>query len=247
MNNEQHKIGGIDVEIVKKGNLKNLYVRVHPPDGKVTVSAPTETTESYITNFILQKLPEIMKVRGRMLGQVRQSKREYVSGEAYYLWGKPYKLQIVNGGERFSIEKRPNKLILNSPEGASAENREHAITEWYRSEIKRVLPRIVQERSEKVGVIADDVRVKNMRTRWGTCNVEKKRIWLNLQLVKKPVECLEYVVTHELIHLLEKNHTHRFFALLEQNCPHWRDAKKRLSELPLDYYDRNETDNDHEH
>lgn len=243
---EYRQIGGLDVEVTKKGTLKNLYVRVHPPDGKVTVSAPLKTTDSYIANYILQRLPEIMMVQSRMQGQVRQSKREYISGEAYYLWGKPYKLQVVYYGDRYHVEKRPNKIILNAPENASAEKRERAITEWYRSEIKRVLPRIVQECSERVGVAADEVHVKNMRTRWGTCTVEKKRIWINLQLVKKPVECLEYVVTHELIHLLEKNHTHRFFALLEQNCPHWRDAKKRLSELPLDYFDRNETDNDHE-
>lgn len=246
MNIEQRQIGGLDVEVTKKGNLKNLYVRVHPPDGKVTVSAPLETTDSYITNYILQRLPEIMKVQSRMQGQVRQSKREYVSGEAYYLWGKPYKLQVVYAGDHFHVEKCPNKIILNAPKEASAEERERAITEWYRSEIKRVLPRIVQDCVEKIGIAADDVRVKNMRTRWGTCTVEKKRIWLNLQLVKKPVECLEYVVTHELLHLLEKNHTHRFFALLDKYCPNWMDAKKRLSDLPLDYYDKNETDNEHE-
>lgn len=246
MRNEEITIGELSVEIIKKKNLKNLYIRVNPPEGNVTVSTPIELSNEDIKLFVLKKLPEITKVRDRLLSQERQSKREYVSGESHYLWGKPYRLQVVYEGTKHEIVKSPTKIIMTVPEGTDADVRERLFIEWYRQELKRVLDSVIIECEKKTGVHANEFRIKNMKTRWGTCNIEKRRIWINLQLAKKPVECLEYVVIHELVHLLEKNHTHRFHALVGEYCPTWREAKKMLTVLPLDYMEKGKIDTDEE-
>ncbi|MBV1757703.1 MAG: M48 family metallopeptidase [Dethiosulfatibacter sp.] len=245
MSNEEI-FGGMPIEIIKKKNLKNLYVRVNPPEGKVTVSAPNDYPDKEIRLFILKKMPEITKIRDRMLSQTRQTEREYVSGESHYLWGKPYRLQVVYEGNKYEIIKAPNKIILTAPRGSTKESRERAFNEWYRQELKRVLDGVVLTCEAKTNLHADEYKIKNMKTKWGTCNIDKKRIWINLQLAKKPVECLEYLVIHELIHLIEKNHTHRFYALVEEFCPNWKDARKQLSEMPLDYLEKGEHIDDEE-
>ncbi|MCD8368336.1 MAG: M48 family metallopeptidase [Clostridiales bacterium] len=246
MRNEEVVIGGLPVEIIRKSNLKNLYIRVKPPEGSVTVSTPMDVKKEDIELFVLKKLPEITKIRNRMLAQVRQSKREYVSGESHYLWGKPYRLQVVYEGTRRDIIKTPTKIIMTVPEGTDSDSREALMTEWYRQELRRVLDSVILRCEKKTGVHAEEYRIKNMKTRWGTCNIDKRRIWINLQLAKKPMECLDYVVIHELVHLLEKNHTHRFHALVEEFCPTWREAKKMLNTMPLDYLEKGETDTDDE-
>jgi predicted metal-dependent hydrolase len=233
--NEIVEISGLQIRVLKKRNLKNLYIRINPPEGDVTVSAPVGFPDEEIKLFVLRKLPEIMKVRNKMNVQPRQSKREYVSGESCYLWGKPYRLQIIPGEKKYSIEKTPNKIIMTVPVGATAAGKEQALTEWYRAELKRVLGTVFDACTKKTGIDADEVKIKKMKTRWGTCNTHNRRIWINLQLVKKPPECLEYVVIHELVHLLEKNHTNRFNALVEEYCPTWKEARKLLTEMPLDY------------
>lgn len=246
MRNQELIVGGLPVEIIRKRNLKNLYVRINPPEGNVTVSTPTELTDEDIKLFVLKKLPEINKVRDKMLSQERQSKREYVSGESHYLWGKPYRLQVVYEGTGHAIMKTPTKIILTVPEGTDMEARERFFIEWYRQELKRVLDSVVESCEKKTGIHADEFRIKNMRTRWGTCNIDERRIWINLQLAKKPAECLEYVVIHELVHLIEKNHTNRFHALVEEYCPTWKEAKKILATMPLDYMEKGEKDTDDE-
>lgn len=246
MHNKELVIGGLPIEVIRKKTLKNLYIRVNPPEGNVTVSTPTELSDEDIKLFVLKKLPEITKVRDRMLAQERQSKREYVSGESHYLWGKPYRLQVVYEGTQYKIVKSPTKIIMTVPDGTNSEARERLFTEWYRQELKRVLEPVIIRCEKKTGVHADEFRIKNMKTRWGTCNIEKRRIWINLQLAKKPMECLEYVVIHELVHLLETNHTHRFHSLVEEYCPTWREAKKLLAIMPLDYMEKGETGTDDE-
>lgn len=228
------------IEIIKKKNLKNLYVRVNPPEGKVTVSTPSDYPDEEIRLFVLKKMPEITKVRDRMLSQARQTEREYVSGESHYLWGKPYRLQVVYEGNKYVITKAPNKIILNAPTGSTQESIERAFNEWYRQELKRVLDGVVSRCETKTNLHADEYKIKNMRTKWGTCNIDKKRIWINLQLAKKPVECLEYVVIHELVHLIEKNHTHKFNSLVEEFYPTWKEARKLLAKMPLDYFEKGE-------
>ena len=238
--NETMSVAGVSVAMTRNARQKNLYVRITPPDGKVTVSAPLEVTEDEIRYFILRKMPEITKVRGRMLAQLRESKREYVSGEACYLWGKPYMLQVIYEGSRCEIEKTPQRIIMRVPEGTTDEKRKKALTEWYRLELKRVLPCVLTQCEERIGVKASACNIKYMKTRWGSCNIEMKRILINLQLVHKPVECLWYVVTHELVHLLEKNHSNRFWALLDEYWPNWKEARQLLIDMPLAYMNNGE-------
>ena len=139
IDNEMLTVAGIPIKVVRKQRQKNLYIRVNPPEGTVTVSAPAEATEDAIRYYVLRKMPEITKVRDRMLAQPRQTKREYVSGEACYLWGKPHMLQVIYEGNRYRIEKTPQRIIMHAPEGASEESREKALTEWYRRELNRCL------------------------------------------------------------------------------------------------------------
>ena len=177
----------------------------------------------------------------RMRSQPRQTERTYVSGEAHYLWGKPYRLQVVYAGTRASVTKRASKLVMTVPQGYTVEQRERVMTEWYRGELRRVLQSATRRCMQTTGIEADDFRIKNMKTRWGTCNIPQRRIWVNLQLVKKPPECLDYVLIHELVHLVEANHTHRFHEWVEKYCPTWREAEKALKEMPLDYINEGET------
>ncbi|MEG2013049.1 MAG: SprT family zinc-dependent metalloprotease [Anaerovoracaceae bacterium] len=238
--NSEEIIGGVPVKVIKKKSLKNLYVRVNPPTGDVTVSTPSDYPDEEIRLFVLKKIPEITKIRDKMFSQARQTKREYVSGESHYLWGKPYRLQVIFEGNRYLIAKAPNKIILNAPIGSSKKSRERAFNEWYRQELKRVLDGVASNCETTTSLHADEYKIKNMKTKWGTCNIDKRTIWVNLQLVKKPVECLEYVVIHEQVHLIERNHTHKFNTLVEEFYPTWKEARKLLAEMPLDYLEKGE-------
>lgn len=238
MCSEHLDIGGVPVTIQKKITLKNWYIRIIPPDGEVLVKVPPDANMDTVRLFVLRKMPDIRKIQGKMLAQVRQSKREYVSGESYYIWGKPYQLLVIYHEGRSHIDKMGKKLILTVPPGTSEVAKKKRILNWYRKEIKRVMVGVIARCEKRMGIHASDYRIKNMHTRWGTCNIQERRIWLNLQLAQKPVECLEYVVTHELVHLLEENHTYRFQALVEEFYPAWREAKRILETLPLDYMEK---------
>lgn len=237
-------ISGIPVKITKKQNLKNLYIRVSPPEGNVEVSSPISVGDEEIKLFLLKRMPEISKVRIRMKEQERQSKREYVSGESHYLWGKLYRLQVIHQGRKYNITKTPGKIVMTIPEDADINSRERLMNNWYRKELTRVLESFIPMCEEKTKVKADEYKIKNMKTRWGTCNIDKKRIWINLQLVKKPMECLEYVLIHELVHLIEKNHNNQFYALVEKFYPTWEDAKKYLDTMPLESFEDGEGNED---
>lgn len=246
MHNEELVVGGLSIGIIRKSNLKNLYVRVNPPEGEVVVSSPIGLSNEDIRLFVLKKIPEINMVRERMLSQERQTKREYVSGESHYLWGKPYRLQVVLDDCKPSIIKTPTKIIMTVPEGTDTDKREKMFNRWYREELHRVLISVSQQCERKTGIQAYEYRIKNMRTRWGTCNIDKRRIWINLQLVKKPADCLEYVVIHELVHLVERNHTNKFHELVGEFCPTWKEAKKMLTTMPLDYMEKGEANSNDE-
>ncbi len=228
-------VGILEIEVTKHSGQKNLYIRVNPPNGDVTASVPARTSDKVIKNFILRKMPEIIKIQDRMKKQFRQTKREYISGETCYYLGKPYMLQVIYEGRRSKIEKVSNKIIMTVPEGASYEKREKLLTEWYRKELKNILPIVLKQCENKTELKINSCNIRNMKTRWGSCNISKRNILINLQLIKKPIECLEYVLTHEFIHLIEKNHTKRFKSLLDKYYPAWKEAKQILTDMPLDY------------
>lgn len=230
--------GGFEILVTKRAGQKNLYIRVSPPDGDITVSSPEGISDQAIKNFVLRKIPEITKARERMQKQIRQSEREYVSGETCYYWGMPYMLQVIYEGQHSKILRLPNRIIMTVPEGTQPEKRKKLLTEWYRKELKNMIAIVLAECEKRTGVKVNSCNIRNMKTRWGSCNISGKRILINLQLVKKPVECLEYVLTHELVHLLEKNHTNRFKSLLDKYYPAWREAKKILTDMPLDHWEK---------
>lgn len=232
------QVSNLEIHVTLRSGQKNSYIRVTPPNGDIIASVPAGTSDSVIKNFVLRKITEITKARERLRQQFRQSKREYVSGESVYYWGVQYMLQVVYcKGRHSKIERLPNKIIMTVPAGTPLERRRKLLTEWYRLELKNMLQILVRQCEKKLSVKINDCRVRNMKTRWGSCNVSKKSILINLQLVKKPLECLEYVLTHEFIHLLEKNHTNRFRILLGKYCPAWREAKQLLIDMPLDSWE----------
>ena len=229
------RVGELSIELTRRNNQKHTYIRITPPDGAVKASAPISLTVGEVKSLVLAKMPEILKARRKFLSQPRQTKREYVSGETFYLWGNACKLRIIYGGRGSGVRRTDRMILLNVPEGTSPQKRRRVLNDWYRAELKRVLPRLILQCCNRIGVTINDWNVRNMRTRWGSCNITRRTILLNLQLVKKPFECLEYVVVHELVHLLERKHSHRFRSLVEKYYPQWKKSRELLNSLPLDY------------
>jgi len=228
-------VSGIEIEIVKK-DIKNMHLNVLPPAGRVRISAPYGTSDDAINLFAVKKISWIKKQVVKYQNQARQTEREYVTGESHYLWGRRYRLEIRHSNKANNIELKGNKLIFVVREKSNRQQRENVINEWYRAELKTKLPEIVTKWEEIIGVKANAVGVKNMLTRWGTCNAEAKKILINLQLAKKPPECLEYIVAHELLHLLEKTHTANFVEYMDNYIPNWRLTKSELNSFIMDQY-----------
>ncbi len=227
-------VSNIEIEVNKK-NIKNMHLSVLPPKGKVRVSAPITAKDEAIQLFVITKIAWIKKQIRKFENQQRQTEREYVSGESHYVWGRRYRMEIRHN-HRNNVEIKGNKLILTVREASTTQQREKVMTEWYREQLKEKLPGLVGKWENIIGVRAESVRVKNMLTRWGSCNTKDKRIWINLQLAKKPIECLEYVVVHELVHLLEKSHNSVFIEYMDKYLPDWRVTKEELNSFIMDQY-----------
>jgi predicted metal-dependent hydrolase len=228
-------VSGIEIEVIKK-NIKNMHLYVLPPMGNVRISAPITASDESINLFAITKIGWIRKQIEEFENQPRQSDREYVSGESHYIWGRRYKMEIKHSKTKNNVEIKANKLVLTVRENSTQQQRENVMKEWYRAEIKAKLPALIEKWEEIIGVKANTVGVKNMLTRWGTCNVEDKKVWINLKLAKKPVNCLEYVVVHELVHLLEKNHTTIFVEYMDKFLPNWSIIKDELNSFIMDSY-----------
>lgn len=227
----------IRVKIVRK-NIKNLHLAVYPPDGMVRVSVPRHITNDNVRLAVVSKLSWIRKQQAKFASQPRQSKREMVSGESHYLFGKRYLLEVVERhGRHEIIEKNNNTLILYVNPGTTEANRRLVLNEWYRNQLKQRIPGLLKKWQPVVGKAAREWGVKRMKTRWGTCNPRAQRIWLNLELAKKPQECLEYVLVHELAHLIERHHNDNFKKLMDNFMPKWRMYRDLLNRAPLSHED----------
>lgn len=227
-------MSNIEIEIQKK-NIKNLHLAVLPPLGRVRVSAPENMNEDAIRMFIITKITWIKKQQEKFKNQPRQSEREYVSGESVYLWGKRYRLEVVYSNRCNDVQTKGERLLLQVREASTTEQRANILNAWYREHLKREIPPLLEKWQKVIGVTIDDWGIKNMKTRWGTCNVKARRVWLNLQLAKKHSPCLEYVVVHELVHMLEEKHNKAFVVYMDQFLPAWRTIKDELNGLILDY------------
>jgi len=226
-------ISGIPIEVCKK-SIKNMHLYVKPPNGRVVVSAPLNMSDETIERFVRTKFSWVKKQISKFEEQPRQSVRKYVSGESLYVWGKQYYLQ-VDYGSKNKLVLLSDKALLTVRKESTAQQRENFVREWYRELLKSEILRVLPKWEKITGLKCNSWQTKYMTTRWGTCNADKKRVWLNLQLAKKTPECLEYIILHELIHLAEKKHNERFIALMNKYMPMWREVKKTLNEQILDY------------
>ncbi len=226
------RIRDIDVTVYKK-DIKNIHLNVLPPDGAVRVSVPLDVPDEVIRNLIIKKLPWIQLHIKNFQSQPRQSLRQYVSGESHYFKGQRY-LMRVEPAARPKIEIKHKKYIhFYVPERYTQQQRQNYYENWLRKELRQELKTLIPKWEHIIGVKVNDVRIKKMKTKWGTCNREDRRIWINLELIKKPTKCLEYVIVHELIHLLEKNHNERFRALMSKHLPNWEILRQELNEFIL--------------
>jgi predicted metal-dependent hydrolase len=226
-------VAGIPIEVCKK-NIKNMHLYVKPPDGHVTVSAPLAMSDVAIERFVRTRTSWIKKQVAKFDNQPRQSEREYVSGETLYVWGKQYYLQTEYGGKN-ALVLSGEKAILTVRKESTPEQRDNFVREWYRELLKAEIARLLPKWEKATGLKVSGWQTKYMTTRWGTCNTATRKIWLNLQLAKKTPECLEYIILHELVHLIEKKHDERFVTLMDRYMPMWREVKATLNGQTLDY------------
>jgi predicted metal-dependent hydrolase len=214
---------------IERKSIKNMYIRIYPPDGKIKMTVPKHIKIDTVKMFASSRINWIKKQREIMVSKPIKEELQYITGEYHYLWGKRYILEIVEGSAN-SVDIKDDRLILQTKSGASSEELERLMIEWYREILKAAIPSALEKWTKIVGKSPKEWHVKNMRTRWGTCNPSKKRIWLNLQLVKKPPECLDYVIVHELVHLYVRKHDDEFKAYMDRFYPDWRMVKKGLNQ-----------------
>lgn len=220
----------IEVEVVKK-NIKNMNLSVHQPDGRVRLSVPRRVSEENTRLFIISKLGWIKKHRERIASQSIETPKEFVSHESHYLFGNAYTLNIIESKSKQRVEIQDNYINLYVRPRSTIEKREKIMSEWYRENLKNVIPKYIKKWEDLIGVTISEWRVKLMKTRWGTCNIRDKRIWINLELAKKDLKFLDYIVVHEIVHLLERNHNDKFKSYMDIYLPNWREIQDELNGL----------------
>lgn len=231
------QVNGINVKIHRKA-IKNLHVGVYPPDGNVRVAAPMHLDNEAVRLAIVSRLTWIRRQKQNFERQARQSQREMLTGESHYFEGRRYRLDIVERPGKSHVRIVNNNMLeLRVPPGTNRDYRQQVLDRWYRRQLRARIPELLTHWETVMGVKVTDYRIKRMKTRWGSCNTQAGRIWLNLELIKKSPRCLEYILVHEMVHLLERHHNNRFRALLSQYMPDWRLRKAELNEAPLAYED----------
>lgn len=228
----QLHLGEIIIDVEQK-NIKNIHLRVYPPAGKVRITAPLRMGLDTIRVFALSKLNWIRKQQAKLRGQEREAPRDFLNRESHYYNGKRFLLEVVEFEAPPKIELRHSTLVLYVRPGTPKEKRQRIIDAWYRAQLKNVLPELIEKWEKKLNVKVAEYGIKKMKTRWGSCNCQAKRIWLNLELAKKPQECLEYVVVHEMVHLLVRKHNAVFRAYMTEYLPKWRSYKDELNRLAV--------------
>lgn len=235
MTTEPHvlTISGVPVEVVRKA-IKNLHLAVYPPEGRVRIAVPLRVDDDAVRLAVISKLGWIKRKQAAFTRQPRQSRREMVTGESHHLWGRRYRLDVVRHNGPNDVRVRGTSTIeLRVRPTADASRREAVLYGWYRAQLKERVPALIAEWQPVTGVDVADWGIRRMKTRWGTCNIAARRVWLNLELVKKPPVCLEYVLVHEMAHLLERRHNDRFMALMDRFIPQWRLHRATLNRAPL--------------
>jgi len=222
------------VETVKK-DIKNIHIGVYPPDGRVRVATPLNTTDESLRLLIISKNHWIKKQQSKFSSQERQSKRDFISGESNYLFGKRYLLKVLITKTKPKLKIKNSVIELYVDKDVTVRAKEKLFDEFYRLELKKEVTPLIKKWEKKIGIKVSEFKIKKMKTKWGTCNANAKRIWLNLELAKKPLHCIEYVLVHEMIHFLAKGHNNKFKELINGYMPQWEHYKKELNSLPLGY------------
>jgi predicted metal-dependent hydrolase len=232
---EKHQItvSGIRVEVVRKA-IKNMHLTVYPPDGRVRITVPKSVNDEAVRLVIVRRLGWIKRQQAKFESKPCQSQREMVTGESHYFMGHPYLLQITEHTGPGTVLLRSNThLDVFVRSGATVEQRERVLQEWYREQLRALIPPLIKKWEAIMDVQVAEWRIKRMKTRWGSCNIRAGRIWLSLELATKPLHCLEYVIVHEMAHLRERRHDKRFKALMDELLPCWRLHKAELNAAPL--------------
>ncbi len=225
-------IGDIPVDVVLK-DIRNIHLSVHPPAGRVRLSAPVGMDIDTLRLYAISRLGWIKKQQRKLRGQERETPREYLNRESHYLWGKRYLLKIVEREAPSAVDVQHSAILLYIRPDASQEKKQSLLDAWYRKQLKAAIPDLIALWEKRVGVRVNEFGIKKMKTKWGTCNPDARRIWVNLELAKKPKECLEYIVVHEMVHLLEHHHNERFIALMDDMLPKWHSLRDDLNRLPV--------------
>jgi hypothetical protein len=229
----------LSVDVVRK-DIKNMHLAVYPPTGRVRIAAPLRIDDEAVRLFAISKIGWIRKHQRGFTEQERQSPREFKERESHYFAGRRYLLKVIEGNKPATIVLRNKTYIeMYVKPDTSTEQRQTLMNEWYRKELKKIIPPLIEKWENQMGVTVSDWQVKQMKTKWGTCNIEASRIWINLELAKKPIHCLEYIIVHEMIHLLERHHNDIFLAYMEKFLPNWKHIKDELNRLPAGHSDWN--------
>lgn len=228
----QLNLGDVTIDVVVK-DIKNIHLSVYPPMGKVRISAPLWMDIDRIRVFAITKLSWIKNQQKKLREQPRETPREFLDRESHYVWGKRYLLNVVEEDTAPSIQLKHSKMILQLRPDTSIEKKQEILDGWYREILKDVAEPLIAKWETLIGVKVEKLFLQRMKTKWGSCNPKAKNIRLNTELAKKPPECLEYIVVHELTHLIEPTHNARFITLMDQYMPKWRLYKDELNRLPV--------------
>ncbi len=226
------ELGDICLDVIHK-NIKNVHLSVHPPNGRVTISAPRQMDLETIRLFSISKLGWIRKQQAKFENQKREAPREYVTRESHYYLGQRYLLKVVEHNAAPKVVLKHNSIELYVRKGATMAQRDDIFQGWYRQQLRELIPQYVAKLEKKMNVNVSEIRIRSMKTKWGTCNHEAKRIWLNTELAKKPIESIEYVLVHEMVHLIERNHSETFIAYMDKLLPKWKHLREDLNRSAL--------------
>lgn len=226
------ELGDICINVIHK-DIKNVHLSVHPPQGRVTISAPVGMDLDTIRLFSISKLGWIRKQQTKLRNQKREAKREYVTRESHYYFGQRYLLKVVEYNSAPKVVLKHSTIELHVRKDASAARKEKVLHEWYRQQLKEVVLPYIEKLEKKLNVKVSRVGVRKMKTKWGTCNTMAKRIWLNTELAKKSIESIEYILMHEMMHLLERSHNKKFIAYMDKLAPKWKHLREELNRSAL--------------
>ncbi len=226
-----------DIEIkVEKKKIKNIHLYVKPPHGEVVVTCPINCSDESVEFFVRSKMGWIKKRREEFNNQIRQTAREYVSGESVFLLGRQYYLKVKDSSSKYNIAIDGDYILFDARKGATTEQKSAYFTEWYREVFRKELNRLIPKWENITGLNCNSYKIINMKSKWGSCNPKKRDIILNLKLVKRDVACIEYVILHELMHFLEQRHNKNFTALVERYMPNWTTVKDQLNSSLLEHF-----------